>query len=123
MSVDAQTRRWLRSSLVFVWLATACVSILERDGQSQALLRDAGLRDATLIATLIWGGAMVDAALGLLMWFKPGRRVYLLALAVMAGMTLLATVLNAGLWLHPLGPLAKNVPLAVALVMLARRPT
>ena len=43
------------------------------------------------------------------------------ALLAMLGMTLVATVMLPALWLHPLGPLTKNVPIAVVLWMLMRR--
>jgi len=121
MTNESHGLRCLRHSLVFVWLATAAVSVWERHGQSLALLRAAGLSDASWIAALIWAGAATDAALGLALWFKPGRLTYLLALAGMLLMTLLATVLAPDLWLHPLGPLTKNLPLAVILSILWRR--
>lgn len=110
----------LRASLVVVWLATAIASVLGLEGQSRALLLNAGVTDPLLSRTVILGGAAVDAALGLLMWLKPGRRVYLAALAVMAVMTLVATVLVPTLWLDPLGSLIKNLPIAAALWLLAR---
>lgn len=37
-------------------------------------------------------------------------------------MTFTATLLVPALWLHPLGPLTKNLPIAVALLLLARHP-
>ena len=78
----------LRYSLVFVWLATALVSLWELNGQSLQLL--AGLDDATpwLKPALILSGALADLVLGL--------------------------------WLHPLGPLTKNLPIAALLLVLAR---
>jgi hypothetical protein len=111
----------LRFSLVFVWLATASASVWELHGQSAALLSQAGIRDVAIVRTLVVGGAVVDAVLGLALWLKPSRRVYLLALAVMCVMTLVVTLLDPSLWLHPLGPLTKNAPIAVALWMLAQR--
>jgi hypothetical protein len=113
--------RWLRWSLVFVWLATACASVWELDGQSTALLAAAGLHDPAWMRLLILGGAAADALLGLAIAVRPSRRVYLAALGWMVGMTLVATVLLPGLWLHPLGPLTKNVPIAAALWLLARK--
>lgn len=62
----------------------------------------------------------LDALLGAWLWFRPSRRVYLLAMAAMVLMTLIATLLSPSLWLHPLGPLSKNVPIAVLLWVLAR---
>ncbi|WP_326543703.1 DoxX-like family protein [Pseudorhodoferax sp.] len=108
----------LRASLVFVWLATAVVSVVERDGQSAALLRQAGWTDPSTIHAVVLAGAGVDLLLGLAMALCPGRRVYWTALAAMALMTSAATLLLPGLWLHPLGPLTKNVPLAACLWLL-----
>jgi DoxX-like family len=118
--LDSRDLILLRNGLVFVWLATAFASVWELQGQSLQLLTSAGIDDRTLAFLLILGGAAVDAALGLAMWIKPGRRVYLSALGMMGAMTLAATALAPGLWLHPLGPLTKNVPIAVALWILAR---
>ena len=112
--------RWLRLSLVFVWLWTAAVSLWEGRGQSLALL--AGLPPAWEGAkpALIGGGALLDTALGLWLWWRPSRWAYATALLAMTGMTLLATWVEPGWWLHPFGPLSKNVPLAAALVLLWR---
>lgn len=111
----------LRWSLVIVWLATALVSLWEFEGQSMALLVAAGLQNSWGASLLILAGAAVDAILGLLMWLRPGRRSYLAALVVMLSMTAVATVMDPSLWLHPLGPLTKNIPIAVVLLVLARK--
>lgn len=110
----------LRLSLVGVWLATALVSMLELNGQSMDLLVNAGVGDRAVAITLIAAGAGVDLLLGLGMLLRPSRRVYQLAMAVMLAMTVVATVLDASLWLHPLGPLTKNIPIAAVLWVLIR---
>ncbi|MDP3653905.1 MAG: DoxX-like family protein [Rhodoferax sp.] len=112
----------LRFSLVFVWLATALVSVWELNGQSSAVLHAAGVHDAWLVRSLVWSGAGLDALLGLALWLYPLHRTYLAALAAMLLMTLLASVLDPSLWLHPLGPLTKNIPMAAALWILAKTP-
>ncbi|WP_237218954.1 DoxX-like family protein [Rhodoferax aquaticus] len=114
-----QELRWLRLSLVAVWIFTALVSVWEWHGQSRLLLLNAGLGHPVLVAALVWGGAAADLALGLAMLWRPSRWVYALALVLMVVMTLLATVLLPELWLHPLGPLSKNIPLGVMLWILA----
>jgi DoxX-like family len=113
--------RLLRLSLVVVWLGTAAVSLLELRGQSLDLLTQAGMQDLTLMQVLIIGGAALDALLGLALWLWPGRRAYVAALAAMLLMTVLATLLLPRLWLHPLGPLLKNLPIAAALWLLSKR--
>lgn len=121
MNAASRDMAWLRFSLVFVWLATAGASIWELNGQSTDLLVAAGIDDPALRRGLILGGAALDALLGLLLWLRPTRAVYLAALAAMLGMTVVATVLLPTLWLHPLGPLTKNLPIAAALWLLAGR--
>ncbi len=113
--------RWLRYSLVLVWLATALVSVQELQGQSRMLLLASGVTDVRVANALVLAGAALDALLGLLLLVLPGRRVYGAALLAMLGMTLAATLLLPTLWLHPLGPLTKNVPIAVVLWILMRR--
>jgi hypothetical protein len=114
-------QRFLRLSLVFVWLWTAVVSVWELQGQSRALLIAGGVSNTEMANALVLAGAALDAILGLWLWLRPTRTAYLLALATMVVMTLVATVLSPYLWLHPLGPLSKNVPIAVVLWLLARK--
>ncbi|WP_341888155.1 DoxX-like family protein [Variovorax sp. YR752] len=116
--------RLLRLSLVAVWLFTAIASLVELDGQSRRVLADAGIASPPwLVQSLIVGGAAADLAIGLALWLRPSRIVYLSAFVLMLAMTLVATVLQPSLWLHPLGPLLKNLPIAALLWHLYRRTT
>ena len=115
--------RLLRASLVVVWLATAVVSVWELHGQSRELL--AGLPTAWtegntswLPTAIILAGAAADAVLGLWLALRPGRKAYGAALLVMLAMTLLATAIHPAWWLHPFGPLTKNLPIAAILWVL-----
>jgi hypothetical protein len=123
MTIAPTDEKMLRFSIVFVWLATAAASVWTLDGQSTELLSAAGVNNPSQIRLLILGGAGVDAALGLAMLLKSGRLSYLAALMAMLIMTLVATILDPALWLHPLGPLTKNVPIGAALIALARSRT
>lgn len=118
--MNAQDIRLARWSLIAVWLWTALVSIQQMDGMSRTLLAADARIPPDLYGAIIWAGALVDAALGLLMAFRPSRRVYLSALAMTLLMTLVGTVIDPTLWLHPLGPMSKNLPILVLLWMLAR---
>lgn len=112
--------RPLRLSLVAVWLITGVVSLIELHGQSADLLKSAGLSNTFWIDTLIWGGAGLDFLLGFALWWAPRKSVYGIAMASMCLMTLIATLLIPSLWLHPLGPLLKNIPIAAMLYVLIR---
>ncbi|MFM9923911.1 DoxX-like family protein [Variovorax sp. H27-G14] len=114
--------RLLRWSLVAVWLFTGIASLIELNGQSREVLAAAGIASPTwLVQCLIVGGAVADIAIGIALWRWPGRASYAAALALMLVMTLVATVLQPSLWLHPLGPLLKNLPIAALLWHLYRR--
>ncbi|QHE84000.1 DoxX-like family protein [Hydrogenophaga sp. BPS33] len=117
-----QDREWLRWSLVFVWVSTALVSVWEWRGQSMALLSPLDVRFEQLKPWLIGSGAAVDLLLGVWMAWRPGRRVHAVALSAMILMTAVATLIQPDLWLHPLGPLTKNLPIAAILVVLLRNP-
>jgi DoxX-like family len=110
----------LRASVIAVWVLSACISLWELNGQSRELLRSAGLHDVGWAHAITWSGAVVDAALAFLMWRFPGKFAYSVALWVMLAMTLIATLLVPGLWLHPLGPLTKNIPIGVILWILMK---
>jgi hypothetical protein len=110
----------LRAGLVFVWLATAFVSVVELDGQSSELLTQAGWTNPLAIRAVILVGAGIDLALGLGMALRPGRGIYRTALVMTGLMTVAGTVVVPMLWLHPLGPLTKNIPLAACLWVLLR---
>jgi len=122
-TISPADRDLLRYSLVLVWLSTAAVSLWELDDQSAQLLSLAGLRDRALSHGVVWGGALLDAALGVGLCLWPVRPVFLLALVALIAMTSIATLLLPSLWLHPLGPLTKNLPIAAALWVLARKPS
>ena len=113
----------LRGSLVVVWLATAVVSVWELHGQSRELLAGlptawAGGHAPWLPTAIILAGAAADAVLGLWLALRPGRKAYGAALLVMLAMTLLATAIHPAWWLHPFGPLTKNLPIAAILWVL-----
>lgn len=120
MTDQQREHAWLRLSLVLVWLATALVSSLERDGRSVALFQGSVLEGSHFVPWLIWSGIVVDVALGAALCLRPVRRTYLAALGVMLLMTVIATVLSPGLWLDPLGSLTKNIPIAAILLVLAQ---
>lgn len=110
--------RPMHASLIAVWLGTALVSALEHQGLSVQVLADAGIHDARWQALLVWSGLLADLAVGLALWLRPGRASYRAALLLMVAMTVVATVMQPSLWLHPLGPLLKNLPIAAMLLHL-----
>lgn len=118
--MNPSSRALLRHSLVFVWLATAAASVWELHGQSRQLLAGLPFNSPAITTALVLAGAAADALVGLWIALRPGRAAYAAALALMVVMTLLATAIEPGWWLHPFGPLTKNLPIAAILVVLLR---
>jgi uncharacterized protein YbjT (DUF2867 family) len=111
----------LRVALALLWLWTAAVSLgLYPVQDSLALLARVGLH-GTLARLALYGAALLDLALGVLTLAAPARwrrGVWLAQLALIAGYTLLITLFLPEYWLHPYGPIAKNLPVAAAIALL-----
>ncbi|MDO8909631.1 MAG: NAD(P)H-binding protein [Pseudohongiella sp.] len=109
----------LRLSVAFVWIFTGLVSLfLYPREDSYALLAQVGLTGNSAVIALC-GAALLDIALGmaLLRRWQP-KLVGVLQLLVILGYTLLISIFLPEYWLHPYGPVTKNLPLLVAILML-----
>ena len=111
----------LRLALAFLWIWTALVSFgLFPVEESRELLAEVGLRGA--FATLaLYGAGLMDLVLGVLtLWAPPRWRwwVWPAQLALIGGYTLLITFFLPEFWLHPYGPISKNLPIMGLIVLL-----
>jgi uncharacterized protein YbjT (DUF2867 family) len=111
----------LRASVALVWIVTGIVSLgLFPVAQSYVLLERTGV-PAALAPPLLFAAALLDLALGVLVFVLHGARRRLLWRVQIALMLLYSIVIAARLpefWLHPYGPMLKNVPLLAVLVLL-----
>jgi uncharacterized protein YbjT (DUF2867 family) len=120
---DAQLR-WvlplLRLSVAALFIATALLSFgVYPIGASRALLAPLGLHGAAADLA-VRGGAAIDLALGVAMLFSRSRRfAYAAAIALVVAYTAIITVAMPAYWLHPFGPVLKNLPVLAALVLLS----
>jgi uncharacterized protein YbjT (DUF2867 family) len=115
--------RWLlpvlRSSIAAVWLWTGVVSLgLHPVASSYALLERVGATGA-FAALLLYGAAALDLALGFAtLVLRRRRRLWLVQIALIVAYTALISVRMPEFWLHPFGPLLKNLPMLAALWLL-----
>ena len=111
----------LRVALAFLWIWTAAVSFgLYPVQDSLALLARVGLTGSMASAAL-YGAAAFKLLLGLLTLARPAQRRRLLwaaQLALIAGYTVLISLFLPEYWLHPYGPISKNLPILAAIGML-----
>jgi len=111
----------MNASIALVWLWTGIVSLgLYPVAGSLQLLNDFGLHGWIAIVSL-YSAAVLDLALGVLTLVARGRlRRWVLAmqLVVIVGYTAMITARLPEWWLHPYGPLSKNLPMVVLIGLL-----
>lgn len=113
--------RWVRWAVAVMWIATGIVSLgLYPVADSYALLARAGVPQ-TLAPLALYGAALLDIALGALCFTRRYRRVTWLAQAALILVyTVVISLRLPEFWLHPYGPILKNVPLLAILWLLYR---
>jgi hypothetical protein len=108
----------LRIALAIVWIVTGLLSLgIYPVGQSLDLLRQVGL-DGTLASGTLIGAAVVDIAFGLATLFAPSRALWRLQIGLVVAYTLIISIFLPNFWLHPFGPVLKNIPILAALLLL-----
>jgi len=112
----------LRLSVALVWIWTFAVSIgLYPRDQSLALLARVGAGGAWA-ELLLDGAALFDLALGIGTLALPSawraRVLWPLQLALIAFYTAAISWAMPEFWLHPFGPLSKNLPMCAAIALL-----
>lgn len=115
--------RWLlpllRASIALVWWVAAVVAVAVFPlAKSYALLARAGV-PAMFAPAALFGAAALDLLCGVAcLW--PRRRPWwwLAQAALVVGYTAVISVRLPEFWAHPYGPIVKNVPLVVVMVLL-----
>ena len=113
-------------SIAAVWIGSGLTSLFWFPSTtSEGWLRQVGVPEAWTGVTLT-AASLLDIALGLAMLFRrPLRLVLVLQLILIVGFSAILTLRMPELWVHPFGPLLKNIPLFCATLLLwalARRP-
>lgn len=106
----------LRFSIAFVWIYTGIVSLgLYPTEQSYQLLNNVGISGA-LAPLMLYGAAAFDICLGIATLVMSNRRIlWLVQLGLIVFYTLVISWKMPEFWLHPYGPLLKNIPM-IALI-------
>lgn len=110
-------RPLLRLSIAFTWISTAMVSaLLYPAADSYALLAQTGI-EGSHAPFALYGAAALDLALGIatLTRYRLRETVWL-QIAVIIGYMLIISWALPEYWLHPFGPMTKNVPLLAAIL-------
>jgi uncharacterized protein YbjT (DUF2867 family) len=109
----------LRSAVAATWLIAAAMSAgLYPVQRSLELLVDIGL-PAAIAPAVLWTAIAIDLTLGILTLLprRPGR-LWDAQIAIVIGYTAIISWRLPHLWLEPFGPVAKNLPILAALLLL-----
>lgn len=117
---DEALTKVAKCSLSFLWIFTGLTSIFFKPEIGYEILANAGITD-TLANIAVVGGGALDIALGvwLLTSFKT-KYCCFMQLSVIATYTILLTIIDASFWLHPFGPLTKNIPIVVLIATIVK---
>lgn len=108
----------LRASIAAVWLVTAVVSFgLYPVADSLALLGRVGVEGA-LARLMLYGASTLDLLLGAATLAWPRRLLWWAQVVLICAYTALITWKLPEYWLHPYGPILKNLPMLAALGLL-----
>ncbi len=100
-------------SLAFLWIFTGLTSVVFSPEIGYEILANANIT-GSLAEVAIYAGGILDIILGV--WLITSVKTKLcciLQVGVIAIYTVLLTFIDASFWLHPFGPITKNIPIIV----------
>jgi len=107
-----------RYVLALIWFVTAALSFgLYPVSGSLALLQPLGLSGAPAMFMLM-AASVLDLSIGLATLFWPKRILWLMQIALIAGYSCIIAIYLPEYYLHPFGPVLKNLPILALLAYL-----
>jgi uncharacterized protein YbjT (DUF2867 family) len=108
----------IRIAFAALWLITALVSWFGwPHAESMAWLAACGI-PAPLQEPALLGASLLDGAIGCALLLRPQRWLWPFQLTLVGTYTAFLSVCLPGFWLHPFGPLSKNLPLIALLFVM-----
>ena len=108
----------MRYTLATVWLVTGVLSMgIFPQSESLALLRNMGLH-GELALTALYSSAALDIVLGILTIASPSPMLWRFQAVLVLGYSIIITIFLPWYWLHPFGPVLKNLPILMLLWLL-----
>lgn len=110
--------RLMRLTLAIIWLATGMLVLCIHPKQdSLHLLARIGLTGLPALAMLYFA-AVLDICFGLLTLFAGSKVLWMAQACCIVGYTLIISLWLPEFWLHPFGPILKNLPILLLLWLL-----
>ncbi|TQV85418.1 DoxX-like family protein [Aliikangiella coralliicola] len=112
----------IRLSLASLWIFTALTSLVWGYQTGVDILISAKFHniriDESTARLLVYAGSGVDFIIGV--WLLSNRSIKLccnIQIFVIIIFTLLITIIDASYWFHPFGPITKNIPILVLILI------
>lgn len=103
--------------LSLFWLLSGVIGIISLDAATGVLTQVGWSEEVAKTSVLFW--ALVDLALGVAVLYRPWVQRALAGMLVTCGIYLVsASLVTPGLWLDPLGPLVKILPVMLGIAIL-----
>ena len=105
-------------ALAFLWIFTGLTSIYFSPEIGYEILASANIT-GTMAGFSVYAGGALDIVLGL--WLLSSVKTKLCCIvqvAVIALYTAILTFIDASFWLHPFGPVTKNIPIIVLILLI-----
>jgi DoxX-like family len=110
--------RLMRYSLAVVWIVTGILSLgIYPQEDSFALLARIGIEGIAASAALYLGSA-ADIVFGLMTLFVPSKSLWQAQALLVMIYTVVISIYLPEFWLHPFGPILKNIPFLTLLWLL-----
>jgi DoxX-like family len=110
--------RLMRYSLAVVWIVTGILSLgIYPKEDSFALLARIGI-EGTAVSAALYLGSEVDIVFGLMTLFAPSKRLWIAQALLVMIYTAVISIYLPEFWLHPFGPILKNIPFLTLLWLL-----
>jgi hypothetical protein len=101
----------IKAVLIFLWLASAWLGLFHGSEATRTVTAGLGLPPGWAVPLQL-GGSLLDVAVaGLVLFGRCARWSSLVQLMVVIGYTVVIGAAMPRLWLDPLGPLLKNLPI------------
>ena len=108
----------LRIALAIIWIGTALISAWPHSyAERLELLARLNIHGIAAYIEL-YGACALNFGLGVATLLMPGRRLWLLQMGVILAYSALVAIALPEFLMHPFGPILKNVPLLVILILL-----
>jgi uncharacterized membrane protein YoaK (UPF0700 family) len=120
-TMNATDYRIIRHALATVWLVTGLVVLfVYPKEESMQLLSRVSLTGFAADAAL-YLGALLDIVMGVLTLTMVRRWLWQAQMLLIVGYTIIISIWLPEFWIHPFGPLLKNLPILALLWLLIRQ--